>query len=147
MNLKTSNPLGEVTDGWINLKAPLDSLPVSDEPERDADRVPNWRAIRLRTVNGDLFGSHASFDQLRALDDETGAKVKSLELFALILRKSLPEKGCQDDETYASLIVAFQPETGRSKMCRVVYIFSQSAEIGEREVIEDYSNFPTVRLI
>ncbi|ERF75018.1 hypothetical protein EPUS_09159 [Endocarpon pusillum Z07020] len=64
IKLKTSNPYGELEEGWIMIRAPLVRVSLSDEPEK------------TRTSN----------------DDAARELVKRLELFALVLQRWDKEK-------------------------------------------------------
>jgi Heterokaryon incompatibility protein (HET) len=96
VELKTSNPYGELKDGWIMISAPLVPLSMSGEPEEDEAKVPHKRNIRLKTPRGSPFGSYANFDNIDSRDEGADDYVKSLELFALVLRRHEPDEGAEE---------------------------------------------------
>jgi hypothetical protein len=92
IELKTSNPYGELKDGWIRIRAPLVPLSLGDEPEQGEFAAPYRLGILLKTAGGDSHGNHASFDNINREDDLARGLVRSLELFALVLRRADPEE-------------------------------------------------------
>ncbi|KPM46358.1 hypothetical protein AK830_g187 [Neonectria ditissima] len=86
----SQNPYGEVTDGWISLRAPLIRLSLSDLPEEDEESLPKdfRRNIRLCTPQGDGFGAYSRVDGVRGQTEETRAWAKEKALFALFLAKN-----------------------------------------------------------
>ena len=82
--LKGPNPFGEVTDGWIKLKAPLLRMTVSNEPKREQPENPD---IRLRTATGDSYGTDAHFDRINQINERSMQYVRDLTLYALVLNE------------------------------------------------------------
>jgi hypothetical protein len=75
-DLKGEDPYGEVTDGWVKLRAGLELL----SPREPA---PNKQVWWTRTLNGSEKGSVCIFDTLARAE-----RAKSLELYVLLLTKS-----------------------------------------------------------
>ncbi|KAF2460553.1 hypothetical protein BDY21DRAFT_167593 [Lineolata rhizophorae] len=75
---------GEISGGWITLKAPVERLELSDEPERDADKISDQvkeiRAPRLRTKTGSTYGDYALLDERQGRSE-----IQDLELFIAVL--------------------------------------------------------------
>lgn len=147
VELKGANPYGEVTDGWITLQAPLMPLSLSDIPEKDEDKLPKRRSMRMKTLGGNPFGTYANFDSIRQHNDETRAHVMSLQLFALVLaQKGDYGKDNDSNDLYQTLIVV--PEgSGSARMRRMGILLLDNDRLGNRKVIEDSSEFTTVTLV
>ncbi|KAH7140159.1 heterokaryon incompatibility protein-domain-containing protein [Dactylonectria estremocensis] len=91
------NPFGEVTDGWISLRAPLLKLHLSELPEKDE---------ALCSPQGDPFGAYSSFDGISGQTEELRRWAQEKELFALILSKKQYLSGDTDESwTYSTLLV------------------------------------------
>jgi hypothetical protein len=93
---RTSNPYGELKDGWIRIRAPLAFLSLGDEPEQGEFAAPYRLGILLKTARGDRLGDRASFDNIDREDDLARDLVRSLELFVLVPRRADPEEEVQE---------------------------------------------------
>lgn len=135
---KGENPYGEVTSGWLTIRAPVERLTPSEEKEPDHETVPHKRNLRLRTARGTPFGAYTMFD---TLNDET---ILTMELFAMPL--ACIEEKERGGYTYQALIVT--PVEGRQKYYRRVgkILFDQES-LGDCEWIGDGTKMETVTLI
>ncbi|KAL9116077.1 MAG: hypothetical protein Q9227_000446 [Pyrenula ochraceoflavens] len=160
IELKSSNPYGEVTYGWIKLRAPLLALKLLDD-NRFGEREPSWavnyfhtnKVCRIRVRRSDLdyaLPDPNYFDEAR----------RQLGLFVLIIHQST-DRG---HVFYYALIVSFQPDD-RSKMCRLGLAFvisgnaiynesldkrfsgSEEAFIRDKETFADNNHVSTVILV
>ncbi len=172
VELKTSNPYGELKGGWIRIRAPLVPVSLSDEPEEDENKVPHKRYVRLKRARGNPFGHYAVFDNIESHNDETARGfIQNLKLSALVLRRHDPtdeqkgvkkeekedgqegEEGEEDKEAgnnsdffyMALIVVATSNDSGR--MRRIGWTFLDP-EISEgRTVLDELSEFQTVVLV
>ncbi|CAI6326746.1 unnamed protein product [Periconia digitata] len=149
VTLKGSNPFGEVTDGRIKLRAPMEKLYMMTEnfdPEAPG-HFPYDNNVNIRTANGNQEGFHSRFDFDFTADDaaqEALKIVKSLEnvdIFALFL--SIDRHGLKNevDEsgTYFGLIVKRVGDTEMYK--RLGFVLCDKEDIGrdlEKGGKEDY---------
>jgi hypothetical protein len=97
VELKGENAYGEVTSGWIKIKAPIEPLVPSGEKEPDHETVPHKRALRMRTPRGKPFGSYCMLD---SLNDDTAL---GLSLFVMPLVYVDREK--ESDRKFQALII------------------------------------------
>ncbi|KAL9093996.1 MAG: hypothetical protein Q9165_003666 [Trypethelium subeluteriae] len=115
VTLKGENPFGEVTDGWIKLRAPVEQLFLILDgwnPEMPG-HYPYENNVIVRTASGNPEGEYSRFDFAFTANDapqEAKKIVKSLQgvdIFALILLKSrsLETKAAGDEEGYVAPIV------------------------------------------
>ena len=98
VELETSNPYGEVADGWMKLRTPLIPVSLSETPENDENAVPHRPAMKLKTASGDPFGGYPSFDRIRQHTEQASDYVKSLALSLLILAKLEARSDDSDDD-------------------------------------------------
>jgi hypothetical protein len=144
---KSANPYGEVADGWIRLRAPLLPVSLSETPEEDEERLPRRRNMRLKKAQGNSFGAYANFDNIRQHNDETRAHVMSIALFALVLaHKGDYAKADDGNVLYQTLIVASEGSVS-ARMRRMGSMIMNNETTGNRQVIEDSSQFATVTLV
>jgi len=76
------NPYGEVKSGTLTLRAALERLWVSEEPNPDEDKFPHKRQFRMRSKEGGKMGWYVSFDIELESDRET---VKMQEFYLVPL--------------------------------------------------------------
>ncbi len=107
VTLKGSNPFGEVTDGWIRLRAPMEQLYMKlDEWDNKEAGQPAYEntLIKVRTEKGSQEGEHSRFDFAFA---EDGGKelangivdgLRDKEIFALVLLKLAPYRYGKDED-------------------------------------------------
>jgi hypothetical protein len=137
VELKGENPYGEVTSGWVKIKAPVEPLMPSEEKEPDHETVPHKRALRMRTLGGKPFGAYCMLDTLS--DD----KALELSLFALPLAYLHREKTVR---VFHALIIS--PVEGRQGHYRRVGSLVLSDEsLGECGWMEDRTKMETVTLL
>lgn len=114
VTLKGENPYGEVSDGWIKLRAPMEQLYlILDDWDPEAPGHFRYeRNVKVRTKKGAPEGAHSRFDFAFTAEDapkEAKKIVKSLDgvdIFALVLIKNHPwGRPGEDGGTYQSLIV------------------------------------------
>jgi len=142
IELKGENPYGEVTSGWIKIKAPVEPLTPSEEKEPDHDTVPHQRALRLKTQSGKPFGAYCMLDTLS--DD----MARELSLFALHLVYIDREAGgrMKSGRTVQALIIT--PVEGQQGCYRRVgKIIFDDRSLGECGWLEDRTLMETVTLL
>ena len=64
VELKTSNPYGEVIDGWIKLRTPLIPVSLSEMPENDENAVPHRPGHETKGSLRRPIGGYPSFDRI-----------------------------------------------------------------------------------
>jgi hypothetical protein len=113
MELKGSNPYGEVTGGKIKLQAPLEPLFLTGQFIRPYERYSNLY-LMVRTERGNPSGCEADFDfefgvEVTLDDGSTALKCpEDVKMFALILAEGLgaqPTEQGEDRYGYYCLIV------------------------------------------
>ncbi|PVH98971.1 HET-domain-containing protein [Periconia macrospinosa] len=155
VTLKGSNPFGEVTDGYIKLRAPMEQLHMMTEnwnPEVPG-HYPYYNNVKVRTAKGNPEGFHSRFDFNFTADDapeEARKIVKSLEgieLFALLLLINKFDKkgGVKDKGTYHALIVKRVGDTEIYQ--RLGFLLCDNDDIGREPEKEDREGFSTITLV
>ena len=148
VELKTSNPHGEVSSGWIKLRAPLVPLTVSDDPPRD-DSVMALK-VRLRTATGNSYGFPASYDYVvEPQEQATKDYLRGLTLYALVLcskAKTPDDDSRTSDVIYKALLVA-PAKLESSDMYRLGHILVGDEAIGSSQVLNGPEEYATVKLI
>ncbi|KAL0932136.1 heterokaryon incompatibility protein [Colletotrichum truncatum] len=155
VTLKGDNPFGEVTDGYIKLRAPCQQLYLVLE-NWDPEAPGHFKYdnnIKVRTKDGNPEGEFSRFDFAFTDDDapqEAKKIVKSLEgvdIFALHIFKSRSwEPDASDDEgTYHSLIV--KKVKGTDNFERLGFLLSDKDMLGKEPEKEDKEGFWTVTLV
>jgi hypothetical protein len=146
--LKGTNPFGEVTDGWIKLRAPVEQLfLVLDDWDPE---VLYKRNVKVRTSKGNPKGTNSRFDfAFTAADAGQEAKkiVESLEgvdIFALVLVKNYytGSDGVFDPVTYHSLIV--RKVDGTDNYQRLGFLLCDDDVLGrkpEEQPLEELQTF------
>jgi hypothetical protein len=151
VTLKGANPFGEVTDGYITIRAPMEQLFLITE-DWDPETKPWTNLVKARTAKGEPKGSNTRFDFPFASEDapkEAKRIVKSLEgvdIFALALVKTEardPKDG--NDGNYQSLIVR-RAEDGNGFQ-RLGFIWGDSAFMGRRLEDQPKEQLPLVTLV
>jgi hypothetical protein len=148
---KGKNMFGEVTSGWIKLKAPLIPLILNDRIDPEETGHPYDLNPKVRTEKGDPDGTHSRFDF--PFSEPTGREdaiamvesLKGVDIFALVLAKSLPEDE-RDVDTYHALIVR-TAEQDSSAMERVGFVLFDPHQIGEHSQLEYPEEQPVVTLV
>ncbi|KAF2262763.1 HET-domain-containing protein [Lojkania enalia] len=139
--LRGENSYGEVVSGSIKLKAPIEPLFPSEEKEEDWDTAPHKRALRLKTRNGDSYGSSAIFD---TINDEMAL---TLPLYALILVCRRTKSDEPKDRTYQALIVTLVDKEHRDVYQRVGKIILGCETLGQCEWMDDHAKMHTITLV
>ncbi|KAF2872192.1 heterokaryon incompatibility protein-domain-containing protein [Massariosphaeria phaeospora] len=136
IDLKGENSYGEITAGWLKIKAPLEPLLPSTEPEPDWETVPHKRALRMTTRNGNAFGAYMMFD---TLDQDTASE---LPLSALVLVQAKGKTG----STYQALIVT--PVDGpHGDYRRVGKVILVDDTLGKCGWMDDDTQLETITLV
>jgi len=144
VELKGSNPFGEVSSGWIKLRALLVPLFLNEKIDPDGFGVPYAKNPLARTENGDPNGTYSRFDIDFSNITMEGAQdlVRSMgskKLYALMLGKTT-----EDDElSYFSLIVT-PTEAGPYTMQRLGYIVQNENCMGP---LDAASEKPIITLV
>ncbi|KAH7166370.1 heterokaryon incompatibility protein-domain-containing protein [Dactylonectria macrodidyma] len=151
------NPFGELTDGWVSLKAPMLKLHLSEQPEEDEAQLPEGfrRNIRLCSPHGNPFGVHAMFDGVLGQTEETRRWVQDKELFALVLSKtqSLNAYSGHKGWVYIAIIVdavtAESPTMSAGKRFRRLgnLRIGTSSLHGDEELIDDPEKYSDIVLV
>lgn len=144
------NPLGEVVDGWISLRAPLVKLEQSELPDTDEHvRSRRQRFLRLCTPHGDRYGSVVDFDGLGRHTAETRSWVELNEIFAVFLS----EFRCKHDISYRALVVTpVSPEkrvrAERKEFRRIGCIyFDSDDDVDKKGIIHDLQRVEEIVLV
>lgn len=147
VELKSANPYGEVSDGWIRLQGPLLPLSLSEVPETEDEKLRH-AVMRLKTPWSDPVGHGATFDSINQRDEGARALVMSLRLFGLILAQKEASDEDVDGGFYYTLIVAENgSSSAKGRMRRVGWMFLDREPLGNTKVIDDSSEFSTVTLV
>ncbi|KAI9699584.1 MAG: hypothetical protein M1820_007083 [Bogoriella megaspora] len=155
VTLKGENPFGEVTDGWIKIRAPMEQLYLildGWDPEVPG-HVPYENNVKVRTANGDPAGHHSRFDFAFTADDapqEAKKIVKSLEgvgIFALILLKSRSwnRNAAHDEGTYHALIV--KKVDGTENYQRLGFLHTSEKMFGRKPEEQPEEELTTLTLV
>ena len=155
VTLKGANPFGEVTHGYIKMRAPMEQLyPMLENWDPEAPGQYKYDTnIKVRTKNGDQKGIRARFDFAFTADDapkEAKRIAKSLEgvdIFALFILKSRSwdADASEDEGTYHALIVKKVDETETYQ--RLGFLLVDKDKIGSEPEKEERAEFPTIILI
>ncbi|KAH8656755.1 heterokaryon incompatibility protein-domain-containing protein [Ilyonectria robusta] len=151
------NPFGELTDGWVRLRAPMLKLHLSELPERNEAELPEgFRPnIRLCSSQGDPFGVYSSFDGVLGQAEETRRWALEKEFFALVLSKTQSLNADSDKEgwTYTTLIVdavaSVSPTPSGGKRFRRLgkLVIGSKSLHGDEEVIDAPETYSDVVLV
>lgn len=143
------NPLGEVVDGWISLRASLvklepSELPATDENVRDRRR----QLLRLCTPHSDRYGSVVDFDGLGHHTAETRSWVQQNEIFAVFLS----EFRCEGDISYRAMVVTpVSPEkrvrAERNEFRRIGCIYFDSNHVDNKWIVHDLQKVEEIVLV
>ena len=155
VTLKGGNPFGEVTDGYIKLRAPLERLYLLLDdwnPEAPGHKYNN--NVKVRTENGDKTGFRSRFDFHFTADDapqEARKIVESLEgveISALFILKSRSwaADAAEDEGTYDALIVK-KVDSNAETYVRLGFLLADKHQIGRQPETEDRESFPVVTLV
>lgn len=155
VTLKGKNPFGEVTDGYIELRAPCQQLYLILEnwdPEAPGHAKYD-NNVKVCTENGNPEGDYARFDFAFTDDDapqEAKRIVKSLEgvaIYALHILKSLPwiADAPEDEGTYHSLIV--KKVDGTENYERLGFLLADKDTLGAEPEKEDKESLPRFTLV
>lgn len=155
VTLKGTNPFGEVTDGYIKLRAPLERLYlVLGEWNPEAPGHKYSVNVKVRTDKGDETGVSSRFDFDFTADDaprearKVVESLKGVDIFALFILKSRSWKpdAADDEGTYHTLIV--KKVDGKTETYeRLGFLLAGKDEIGRQPEKEEREGFPTVTLI
>jgi hypothetical protein len=155
VTLKGSNPFGEVTDGWIKLRAPMVQLYMildNWDPEGPGHHLYD-NNIRVCTEKGNPKGTYSRFDFAFTADDapqEAKKIAKSLEgvdIFSLVILKacSWDRKAADDEGTYHSLIV--KKVDGRDVYQRLGFLIVDKETLGQEPEKQPKEEFSTITLV
>lgn len=155
VTLKGKNPFGEVTDGYIKLRAPMERLFMKTE-NWDPDAPGRYKYdnnIKMKTEHGSQSGPNSRFDFAFTADDapqEAKRIVKSLEgvdIFALVIFRSSPWEAdvAKDEGLYHALIV--RKVDGTETHQRLGFLLATKGELGREPETEDKTGFPTITLV
>jgi hypothetical protein len=134
ITLKGEDPYGEVTDGWLKLRAGLEVLsPTEPEPKKQI-----WW---MRTPNGSEKGSVCIFDTLARAE-----RARSSGVYALVLTKS-PMTCGEGKWSYHGIVVI--PVLGRESTYERLgkVVFSGEEVLGECAWTEDKKKLVEVTLV
>ncbi|KAL1600618.1 hypothetical protein SLS60_007004 [Paraconiothyrium brasiliense] len=155
VTLKGTNPFGEVTDGWIKLRAPCEQLYLilEDWNPGAKGRYKYANNVKVRTKSGDPKGTSSRFDFAFTHDDapqEAKKIVKSLEgvdIFALFMLKSSSwnADAAKDEGTYHALIV--KRVDGKENYQRLGFLLADKEILGGQPEKEDKEGFSTITLV
>ena len=154
VTLKGENPFGEVTDGRIKLRAPIEQLYLilDDWDPEMPGHFPYDNNVRVRTANGDPEGEYSRFDFAFTADDapqEAKKIVKSLdgvEIFALILLKTQSLKQNKTDGgTYHALIV--RKMDGTESYQRLGFLHCSKDMLGRKPEEQPKEELSTITLV
>jgi hypothetical protein len=137
VELKGENPYGEVTSGWVRIRAPLEPLSPSEEPEPDHETVSHKRNLRMKTRTGKPFGAYCMLD---TMSEEAASK---LSLFALPLVLKERKRTGRSIQALMIMPVEEQPDHYR----RVGKIIFDSESIGSCDWLKDPTQMETVTLL
>lgn len=155
VTLKGKNPYGEVTDGYIKLRAPMERLTMMME-NWDPEAPGHFKYdnnVKMRTEHGDQEGTYSRFDFAFTDDDapqEAKRIVKSLEgvdLFALVMFKSQPwdKDAAEDEGCYHALVI--RKVDGAETYQRLGFMLATKDKLGREPEKEDKKEFPTITLV
>lgn len=152
---KGNNPFGEVTDGWINLRAPCEQLylVVDGSDSKVQKGHPYDKNIRVRFANGTPKGFYARFDFDFTADDapQEAKKIveslKGVDIFALFMFKNFgwTKDTAEDDRSYYALIV--KRVEGTENYQRLGWLSPNKAMIGKEPEKEARETFRTFTLV
>ncbi|KAJ4304635.1 hypothetical protein N0V90_000161 [Kalmusia sp. IMI 367209] len=156
VTLKGANPFGEVTDGWIKLRAPLEQLyPMYDDWDPEAPgHYPYDNNIKVRTEKGDKEGTYSRFDFAFTADDapqeakKIAKSIEGVDIFALVILKSSPWEPKADDDddgTYHALIV--KKVNGTETYQRLGFLLVGKEVLGREPEKEAREDFPVVTIV
>ena len=151
VEVKGSNPFGEVKSGWIKIQAPLEPLILDERIGPDGDGVPYSRNPKVRTEKGNPDGEYSRFDVnlIEGTDEDAVALVRSLKnvkIFALILAK---EATTQDQDglfIYHSLIVSPTGDKGQT-MRRLGFVIQDEDTLGDCGSLDPSVERPVITLV
>lgn len=89
IELKGENPFGEVSGGWLKLRAPKVKLFERKEkkPSYQTLAVPHTKVIRFTTEYGNISGEYAILDNIDQSDRAQREVLRNTELFFLAIQK------------------------------------------------------------
>ncbi|KAM0549202.1 hypothetical protein ACHAPJ_009511 [Fusarium lateritium] len=147
VNLKSSNPYGEVTDAKITIRAPMERLYLATKDwDPTKATFPYERNLKMRTANGKPEGTRSRFDFAFTAEDAVQEALKiaknleGIEVFALVLLKL---KGPR--ENYQALIVS--KVVGAEEYQRLGFIHLGEETLGRRPEEEAKDELPIVTLV
>ncbi|KPA37801.1 tol protein, partial [Fusarium langsethiae] len=147
VDLRTSNPYGEVTSGKIKIQAPIERLYFTTEDwDPTQPSVPYYKNPKVRTAKGSPEGTFSRFDFDFAAEDaaqEALRIVESLEgveFFALILVKAE-----QFSDPYRALII--RQVEGGDEYQRLGVLNLHRETLGRRPEEEAKDDLPIITLI
>ncbi|KAI8714057.1 HET domain-containing protein [Fusarium sp. LHS14.1] len=145
----TQNPLGEVVDGWISLRASMVKLELSELPDRGNFPSSLSLALRLCTPHSDRYGAFVDIDGLGRHTTETRSWLQQNEIFAVFLCGS----SNKDGRNYRALVVTpVTPEkrvrAEREEFRRIGRIgFTSSDDVNNKEIIHDLQRIKEIVLV
>jgi hypothetical protein len=150
VNVKGANPYGEVTGGYIKLRAPLERLFLMlDEFDPTKPGLPyETNNPKVRTANGNPEGEYSRFDFAFTASDAAHEAQKiiqnleGVEIFALILLK-IPGNH-KEEVGYGCLIV--RKVNGGEEMQRLGFIYLDADTLGTAAVVLQ-GDSPVVTLV
>lgn len=122
VKLKGENPYGEIESGYLKLRAPLEPVFVSEEPEHDWKVVPHQRNVRVCLNGGDSYGHYTIFD----LPTKDRDRVRQMNLHVLfLLSRKQPD---EDETTYQALLVVPAEAKGEHRRVGKIIMTSKSVQ-------------------
>jgi hypothetical protein len=137
VTLKGSNPFGEVTDGWIKLRAPMVQLYMI---------LDNW--------DPEAPGHHPYDNNIRVRTDDAPQEAKKIakslegvDIFSLVILKacSWDRKAADDEGTYHSLIV--KKVDGRDVYQRLGFLIVDKKTLGQEPEKQPKEELSTITLV
>ena len=133
VQVKGKNPYGEVSDGWIALRAPILPISVAEKPEKEKREAFH----RFRTTNGDPKGSATYLDYKM---DET--VLRELSLFVVIVGRDAANNA---EILFPGLVVT--PAEGSDRYSRLGYILMNEKFLGGCTPDMGTTGYPTITLV
>lgn len=152
VQLKGVNPYGEVTGGWIKLRAPMVRLILLEGWDPPSEGLPYDNNPKVRTAMGAPEGVYSRFDfdftgpgaaqEARAIVQN----LKDVEIFALVLlRTNVTPKGeaKKDTSCYHCLIV--RKVNQGEDMQRLGFVHLDAEDLGGPLIVQE--NLPIITLV
>jgi hypothetical protein len=157
IELKGSNPYGEVKTGWVKLQAPLQRLTLTGRVSRPYYPKYGNKYLVVRTDKGDPIGCDAEFDfdfGVETLqEDDSTLTVNSpegVEVFAVVLTRQFSPHSKETEKDrklgYCCLIVC-PIEVGSQSMRRLGHFWMDISTMGECKYLKPSVEWPVITLV